>query len=59
MSITTNKPLDFHQAIHSKQRIFREEGYYTIEENKIITRERELEKTFNEYYINIVDKSSG
>ena len=46
MSITTNKPLDFHQAIHSKQRIFREEGYYTIEENKIITRERELEKNF-------------
>lgn len=49
MSITTNKSLDFHQAIHNKQRIFREERYYTIEKNKIITREREFEKTFNKY----------
>ena len=30
-----------------------------IEGNKIITSERELAKTFNEHYINIVEKSSG
>ena len=29
------------------------------EGNKIITSERELEKTFNEHYVNIVEKSSG
>ena len=29
-----------------------------IEENKIITSERELAKTFNEHYINIIEKSS-
>ena len=28
-------------------------------ENKVITSERELAKTFNEHYINIVEKSSG
>ena len=30
-----------------------------IEENKVITSDKELTKTFNEYYINIVEKSSG
>ena len=30
-----------------------------IEENKVITSERELAKTFNEHYINIVEKSNG
>ena len=30
-----------------------------IEGNKIITSERELAKSFNEHYINIVEKSSG
>ena len=30
-----------------------------IEGKKIITSDRELAKTFNEYYINIVEKSSG
>ena len=30
-----------------------------IEGNKVITSERELAKTFNEHYINIVEKSSG
>ena len=30
-----------------------------IEENKVITSERELAKTFNEHYINNVEKSRG
>ena len=48
--------MDFHQAISNKQRIFREQRYYTYE---VITRKRDLAKTFNEHYINIVDESSG
>ena len=48
--------MDFHQAISNKQRIFREQRYYTY---KVITRKRDLAKTFNEHYINIVDESSG
>ena len=47
--------MDFHQAISSKQWIFREQRY-----NKVITRERELPKTFNKHlYSNIVEKTSG
>ena len=49
--------MDCHQANRSKQRIFRNNDI--TEENKAITSERELAKTFNKHYINIVEKSSG
>ena len=51
--------MDFCQAIPNKQGLLENNDIAIIEENKVITRERELAKTFNEHYINTVDKSSG
>ena len=51
--------MNFCQAIPNKQGFLENNDITIIEENKVITRERELAKTFNEHYINIVDKSSG
>ena len=51
--------MDFCQAIPNKQGFLENNDITIIEENKVITRERELAKTFNEHYINTVDKSSG
>ena len=42
----------------TKKRILENENITLIEGNKIITSERELVKTFDEHYINIVEKSS-
>ena len=49
--------MHFHQAIFNKG-FLENEDITLIEGNKIITSERELVKTFNEHYINIVEKSS-
>ena len=51
--------MNFCQAIPNKQGFLENNDIAIIEENKVITRERELAKTFNEHYINTVDKSSG
>ena len=49
--------MDSHQTISNKQKGFLENKNITLTEgNEIITSERELAKTFNENYINFVEK---
>ena len=49
----------FHQSSLINKGFLENKDIILIEGNKIIISKRELAKTFNEYYINIVEKSSG
>ena len=49
----------FHQSSLINKGFLENKDITLIEGNKIIISKRELAKTFNEYYINIVEKSSG
>ena len=51
--------MDFHQSSLINKGFLENKDITLIEGNKIIISKRELAKTFNEYYINIVEKSSG
>ena len=48
----------FHQSSLINKGFLENKDITLIEGNKIIISKRELAKTFNEYYINIVEKSS-
>ena len=57
--ITTNKDFrTFIKLVLTNKGFLDNKDITLIEENKIITSKRELPKIFNEYYINIVEKSS-
>ena len=51
--------MDFHQVISNKQRFLENKDITLFKGNKIKISERELAKTFNEHYIDIVEKSSA
>ena len=58
--ITTNKDFrTFIKLVLTNKGFLDNKDITLIEENKIITSGREFPKTFNEHYINIVEKSSG
>ena len=60
MGIITNKNFwTFIKPFLTNKGFLENKDITLIEGNKIITSERELAKTFNEHYINIVEKSSG
>ena len=51
--------MDFQQAFLKNKGLLENSDIILIEENQVITCKRELAKTLNEHYINIVEKSSG
>ena len=58
--ITTNKNFwTFIKPFLTNKGFLENNDITLIEENKVITSEEELAKTFNEHYVNIVEKSSG
>ena len=57
--ITSNKNFFFIKPFLTNKGFLENNDITITEENKVITNERELAKTFNEHYINIVEKSSG
>ena len=60
MGIITNKNFwTFIKPFLTNKGFLENKDITLIEGNKIITSERELAKSFNEHYINIVEKSSG
>ena len=60
MSIITNKNFwTFIKPFLTNKGFLENKDITLIEGNKIITSERKLAKSFNEHYINIVEKSSG
>ena len=57
--IATNKSFwTFNKPFLKNKGFLENDDITLIEENKVITSERELAKTFNEHYINIVEKGS-
>ena len=59
MGITTKKAFELSTSHSLKKRFLENNDITLTEEYKVITIKRELAKTFDQHYINIVERSSG